>query len=307
MKPLTVLSLFDGIGCGYIALRKSKIPICQYYASEIDQYAIRIASCNYPDIVQLGDVLSVKGNRLPKIDLLIGGSPCQGFSFAGTKLNFAHRSSRLFFEYVRLLSECQPRYFLLENVKMCLKYQDVISECLGVKPIQINSALVSAQHRVRLYWTNIPYMLLPLDRGLLLRDILIPDVPYKQADRKDFIVQISNHKSTNGFLQVGGITKKTEPQIVPKNFCHGYKIFDIHGKCPTLIATGGGRAGYGNVLITDDISKLHYRRLLPIECERLQNIPDNYTYGIPTTQRHKTIGNAWTVDVISHILQNIGG
>jgi DNA-cytosine methyltransferase len=151
-----------------IALERAGVKVDNYYASEIDKYAITVAQKNYPDTIQLGSVLDVKGADLPKIDLLIGGSPCQGFSFAGKQLNFDDPRSKLFFEFVRLKEELNPKYFLLENVKMKKESQDVISEYLGVEPVEINSALVSAQNRKRLYWTNIPFDM-PEDKGILLR------------------------------------------------------------------------------------------------------------------------------------------
>jgi len=153
---MNVLSLFDGMSCGQIALQKMGVKVDNYYASEIDKYAITVAKKNFPDMNHIGDVTEVRAEDLPKIDLLMGGSPCQGFSFAGKQLNFDDPRSALFFEFVRLLRDCKPKYFLLENVRMKKEYQDVISEHLGVEPVKINSALVSAQNRVRLYWTNIP-------------------------------------------------------------------------------------------------------------------------------------------------------
>lgn len=173
---MNVLSLFDGMSCGQLALNRAGIKYDTYFASEIDKHAIKVTQANFPNTVQIGDVTEVVGSLLPQIDLLIGGSPCQGFSFAGKQLNFSDPRSFLFFEFVRLLNECKPRYFLLENVKMKKEYQDVISEYLGVHPIQINSALVSAQNRVRLYWTNIPGVEQPEDRGILLKDILEDNV-----------------------------------------------------------------------------------------------------------------------------------
>ena len=169
---MNVLSLFDGMSCGQLALDKANIWYDDYFASEIDKFAIQVTQKNYPLTHQLGDITKIKESDLPKIDLLIGGSPCQGFSFAGKQLNFEDPRSKLFFEYVRLLKECKPKYFLLENVKMKKEYQDVISSFLGVEPIEINSALVSAQNRKRLYWTNIEGITQPEDRGILLKDIL---------------------------------------------------------------------------------------------------------------------------------------
>jgi len=183
---MNVLSLFDGMSCGQIALNQLGIKVDKYYASEIDKYAISITKKNFPNTIHLGDVTKVKAEDLEPIDLLMGGSPCQGFSFAGRQLNFDDPRSALFFEFVRLLRECKPKYFLLENVRMKQQYQDVITEHLGVNPIIINSALVSAQNRVRLYWTNIPNITQPQDKGLILKDILenLEDVdPLKDTER----------------------------------------------------------------------------------------------------------------------------
>ena len=169
---MNVLSLFDGMSCGQIALNRAGIEYDKYFASEIDKPAIKVTMANYPNTIQLGSVLDVKATDLPKIDLLIGGSPCQGFSFAGKQLNFNDPRSSLFFEYVRLLRECTPKYFLLENVKMKKEYEDVITDFLGVSPVKINSSLVSAQNRERLYWTNMPIKTMPEDKGLTLKDVV---------------------------------------------------------------------------------------------------------------------------------------
>lgn len=173
---MNILSLFDGISCGRVALERAGIKIYKYYASEIDKYAIQVSQKNYPDIIQIGDVTKVDVSQLDKIDLLIGGSPCQGFSFAGKQLNFEDPRSKLFFEYVRILKELKERNpnikFLLENVKMKKEYQDVISKELGVEPIEINSYLVSAQSRIRLYWTNIENIKQPENKKIYLKHII---------------------------------------------------------------------------------------------------------------------------------------
>ena len=173
-EGINVLSLFDGMSCGQIALNKLGIDYDKYFACEIDKYAMQVTQHNFPDTIQLGDVQFVTketfGNH--KIDLVIGGSPCQGFSFAGKMLNFDDPRSKLFFEYVRLVKELKPKYFLLENVKMKKESQDIISKYMGVEPIEINSSLVSAQTRKRLYWTNIPNVSQPEDKGVVLRDII---------------------------------------------------------------------------------------------------------------------------------------
>lgn len=207
---LTVLSLFDGMSCGAIALREAGISVKQYFASEIDRQAIRQTQHNFPDTIQLGNVTDVKATDLPPIDLLIGGSPCQGFSFAGKQLNFSDPRSKLFFEYVRILREIQAYNpdvkFLLENVRMLSEYENIISSHLGIFPVAINSALVSAQNRYRLYWTNIRIKSVPdlfgstlhtdipqpEDRGIYLRDILDSDVDsrfYLKPDEIDKLVR----------------------------------------------------------------------------------------------------------------------
>ena len=169
---MNVLSTFNGMGCIWLALDKLGVKVNKRYSSEIDKYANQVNNKNYPDTIQLGDVTKVKADDLEPIDLLVGGSPCQGFSFAGKQLNFDDPRSKLFFEFVRLLKECKPKYFLLENNRMRKEYIDVISEAVGVEPIQICSSLVSAQSRKRLYWTNIPNLTPPKDKGILLQSIL---------------------------------------------------------------------------------------------------------------------------------------
>lgn len=203
-EGIIVLSLFDGMSCGQLALQKLGIKVKQYYASEIDKHAIQVTQHNFPDTIQLGDVTKVFAKDLPKIDLLIGGSPCQGFSFAGKQLAFDDPRSKLFFEFVRLKNECNPTYFMLENVKMKKEFEIIISKYMGVAPIEINSALLSAQNRVRLYWTNIanePYGLFgdmqcmipqPKDKGILLRDILESDVPDKYYLSEKMLQYFSN-------------------------------------------------------------------------------------------------------------------
>ena len=296
---INVLSVFDGMSCGRIALERQNIPITSYYASEIDKYAITIAKKNYPDTQHIGDVTQVSADDLPQIDLLIGGSPCQGFSFAGKP------RSKLFFEFVRLLRELNPKYFLLENVRMKKEYQDIISECLGVEPIKINSSLVSAQNRVRLYWTNIPNVTVPEDKGIVLADII--DDGFVDRD-KSHCIDANYFKGGN----LKSYFEKHRRQLVFSNdgLCREPKILQIpHGynkgglkenKSPSMTTSSWQ---HNNHLTYDD--GLTYRKLTPIECERLQTVPDNYTEGVSNTQRYRMLGNGWTVDVISHILKNI--
>jgi DNA-cytosine methyltransferase len=301
---MKILSLFDGMSCGQIALEKLGITFDgkknKYYASEIDKYAMQITQKNYPNTIQLGDIRNIKPNpkKKTKIDLIMGGSPCQGFSFAGKQLNFEDPRSKLFFEFVRLyykLAEINPNIkFLLENVKMKKEYQDVISQYLNVEPIIINSSLLSAQNRVRLYWTNIPNIKQPDDKGIILKDII---------QEKEFLNVFKNHRkykkkfdnSKQGILiQVGSLYK---------NNGDAGRIYSIQGKGRTLKGeAGGGGAKMG--LISKD-NGATYRKLTPIECERLQTVPDNYTDGVSNAQRYKMLGNGWTVDVIAHILKNM--
>ncbi len=303
---MNVLSLFDGMACGKVALKRARIPVTNYFASEIDKYAIQIASKNFPKTVQLGDIQNIKAKSLPKIDLLIGGSPCQGFSVAGNQLNFNDPRSKLFFEYTRLLKKCKPRYFLLENVRMKQEYQDVISKYLGVKPTQINSALVSAQNRERLYWTNIPNIKPPKDKRIMLEDVI----------ESGFVDRDKSHCLDANYFKGGNLKsyfQKHRRQLVfsVNQMCHVgdadikgndsiKRVYHIKGKSPTLTTMGGGHREPKIAL-----DHLTWRKLTPLECERLQTLPDNYTAGVSNTQRYKMIGNGWTVDVIAHIFRRL--
>lgn len=275
---MKVLSLFDGISCGMVALKKCGFDIESYDAYEIDKSAITISKKNYPEIKQHGSVVGADFTQYKGYDLLIGGSPCQGFSFAGERLNFEDQQSKLFFEFVRALKEVEPKYFLLENVKMPKQFENVITEYLGVKPILINSNLVSAQNRQRLYWTNIPNVDLPEDRGILLKDIITPD-------KGSFPLSVAH---LNAFL-------KSYPS---------WKESPLEGKSKPILASYYRQPPYCPY-IRCEFTESGYRRLTPVECERLQNLPDNYTEGVSNSARYKTIGNGWTVDVIAHILKNI--
>jgi DNA-cytosine methyltransferase len=283
---MNVLSLFDGMSCGQLALNRAGIKYDRYFASEVDSHAMAIAFRNFPNMEQRGDVTNITADDLPKIDLLIGGSPCQGFSMAGRKLNFDDPRSMLFFEYVRILKECKPKYFLLENVVMKKEWEDVITKELGVEPILINSNLLSAQNRKRLYWTNIPNVTQPDDKGILLRDI-IQDVEHKKVDSN----RIKQSWDTKNYFQydLSGKGHKSQDQ----------RAYFIDGKHGTLPSNGLGSKVKA---LTDngDIIQLNV-----IECERLQTVPDNYTEGVSNTKRLNMIGNGWTVDVIAHIFKGI--
>ena len=306
MKPKTVLSTFDGMSCVRIALEQLGIPIKQYFASEIDKYPIQITQKNYPDTIQLGDVTKVFAKDLPPIDILVGGSPCQGFSFAGDQLAFDDPRSALFFEFVRLIKECKPKYFLLENVRMKKEYLDVITEQLGVEPIFINSALVSAQNRQRYYWTNIPNVQQPEDRGLVLKDIL--------EDSDWFTDRDKSHCLDANYFKGGNLKsyfEKHRRQLVfnkpiqvgtadIKGFDIIKRVYSPEGKSPTLTTMQGG---HRQPKVAEDETR--WRKLTPLECERLQTVPDNYTEGVSNTQRYKMLGNGMTVEVIKHIFRSI--
>jgi len=302
---MNVLSLFDGMSCGQIALNKLGIKYNNYFASEIDKYAMQVTMANYPNTKQLGDVNNVTADKLPKIDLLIGGSPCQGFSLAGSGLNFEDERSKLFFEYVRLKNELQPKYFLLENVKMKQEWQDIISDLLGVKPILINSSLVSAQNRERLYWTNLPIDGLPTDKGILLKDIIEDGQVLK--DKSQTILATLYKENAKSMIKRNKQGLLILKNIYPKKGQNG-NVYSIFGKCKTLsagVGIKGNGIGSSNSPKIETINADGWRKLTPIECERLQTVPDNYTEGVSNTQRYKMLGNGWTVDVIAHILKNI--
>jgi len=283
IQSINVLSLFDGMSCGRVALERAGIPVNKYFASEIDKYAIKIAQKNCPKTIQIGNVEDVKGSDLPKIDLLIGGSPCQGFSFAGKQLNFDDPRSKLFFEYVRLWKECEPKYFLLENVKMKKESEAVITEYLGVEPIAINSALVSGQNRRRLYWTNIPGIEQPEDRGILLRDVL----------DKDYDPALTHTSKAVAYMDRVGSTGRSK---------WSYLFHSDAAKDKSVCMVANLFKGVpNNVLIDDGV----VRKFSPVECERLQTLPEGYTEGVSPTQRYKMLGNGWTVEVISHILKEM--
>lgn len=446
---MNVLSLFDGMSCGQIALGRAGIKVSKYYASEIDKYAIAVTQANYPDAIQLGSVVDIDCSKLDRIDMLIGGSPCQSFSFAGKRKGMSTKceteiltlqhylelkadgyefegQSYLFWEYMRVLKEVKPKYFLLENVMMGEKWERVLSKAIGVNPIEINSALVSAQSRRRLYWTNIgmePRGLFgdmecvipqPKDKGILLRDVLESEVEEKYYLSDKAVTGILQHKQNQeekgfGFgavikgvdekslpLKIGGkgvddlvkvesyivasrgrnpenpsdrttgasLEQRLEPrtdgktntltsvqkdnmvmQLNPSKESNGQqpyqqnrvyspdgispalsaqlssgshliqvgniydnehnsvagRVYTDEGKSVTLSALGGGggaKTGLYNI-------EHRIRRLTPVECERLQTVPEGYTSQVSDTQRYRILGNGWTIDVVSYIFSFI--
>lgn len=289
---MVVLSCFDGMSCGQIAFERAGIPIKKYYASEIDRYAIKVTQSNYPDTIQLGSITEWQSWNIEKPDIIIGGSPCQGFSFAGKGLNFEDERSKLFFTFVDILKHFKPKYFLLENVIMKKEHNDVISSILGeiypecveqtelfrtgrLEPIEINSSLVSAQNRRRLYWTNIPGIKQPEDKGILLKDII-----EKEVDKKYYISD----------------KRKIYQEKIDRT--RAYNINDKKTGCILKRQNGGSDQLFF-------IDEKGWRQFTPIELERLQNVKDNYTNFVSDSQRFSMLGNGWTVDVIAHIFKNI--
>ena len=407
---MRVLSLFDGISCGQVALKRAGVPVEVYYASEIDKYAIQITQKNYPDTIQLGDINNIDFTQfIGKIDLIMGGSPCQDLSIAGKRKGLQGERSGLFYKFVEAIEVIKPRYFLLENnYGMPKEAYEEMSRLMGCYPIMINSALVSAQTRKRFYWTNIgpqKYNLfgfptvdipLPENKGILLKDILESGLPY--PDKADCLTaRYQGATFPHDYLR-NQRTQVAEPLKIPENTVKGYaeikpgesmdlthlssktrrgramkdkcnclqtqsefyqyvkpialrnrgngkqpefngtdkanaltsvqtdsmvlepkqlghisntnaqanRVYSVYNKSVTLKANGGG-GGAKTGLYKIDLPDGEYliRKLTPIECERLQTLPDNYTEGVSNTQRYKAIGNGWTVDVIAHIFSFI--
>lgn len=380
---MNILSLFDGMSCGMLALERAGIKVGRYYASEIDKYAQIVSNANYPNIIRVGDVTKWRewGINWFEIDMVIAGSPCQGFSFAGKQLAFDDPRSKLFFEFVDILKFVRlfnPNVkFLLENVKMKKDHLNTISEYMEVEPICINSSLVSAQNRVRYYWTDIAKIDQPIDRGILLKDILIDGSNNIGGMRGRYIV---DGKRQDHKMKVAGLTtQRIEERTDNKSNClttvakdnlvlrpalkehsnnslckHVSNALDINahdstkrvysrdGKAPCLVTMQGGNqqpkvlcnetenkgksytltASYSGAVAWNSVERkqktmvpvcesskvdpnvyngVYYRKLTPLECERLQTVPDDYTAHVSNSQRYKMLGNGWTVDVIAHI------
>ena len=315
-----VLGLFDGIGCGCQALKDAGVSFGRYFASEIDKQAAATSSRNHHEIEHVGDVRGVTTDRLPKIDLLIGGSPCQGFSAAGKGLAFDDPRSALFFEYLRLLSELQPRYFLLENVPMKSEHVDTISGFMGCRPVEINSARFVPQNRRRLYWTNIPVGIVPDERaGGTLARVLLP-----REMCKDITESVMRKTTGTRSHRYAHCSKRTPNQIAKCLTANGRdstaasattifiqrsdKNIQRGTKNPEQIAnciTAAGRQVCGTASATHPYVGGRWYRLHPIECERLQGLPDNYTAGLSDSARYRLLGNGWTVPVIAHIFKGL--
>lgn len=328
---MKILSLFDGISAGQLALQRANKKVDQYYASEIDKYAIQLTQRNFPNTIQLGDVTRWREWDIPwsEIDIVMGGSPCQGFSFAGKQLNFDDPRSALFFVFIDIchhVANHNPKMrFLLENVRMKKESQAVITSYMGVEPIPINSSLVSAQNRYRLYWTNIPNVTQPEDKGIILRDIL-------ETNGKQLMTAVDP-------IDERMVTSDGKAYCLTATYDGAVAWNSILRKQRTMIATGNKRLDQTIEKFADQIdqevlldcynktlhrektptvttridasSNIHivnpknFRKLTPVECERLQTFPDHFTEGVSKTQRYKAIGNSWTVDVITHIFKNL--
>jgi len=364
-----VLSLFNGISCGRVALERANIPVERYVSYEIDKYANMVAQDNYPNDTYLGDVFEATYNE-GEFDILIGGSPCTYWSIAKKDRETTSDGIgfQLFMQYVRALHEAKPKYFLYENNYSIHKdIKAEITKALGVEPIMINSALVSAQQRKRCYWTNIPNVQQPQDKGILLKDILENNIYQKNntsekylfknlrtANEKSVTLTASSYKGigSDGMTTVavpicvaqrgrylesnnrsvkceGGTYQAIEPRTDGKTNClttvqkdnlvcepirigqigkggQGQRIYSVRGKSITIASNSGG-LGSNTGLYKIDLPDGDYiiRKLTPIEAERLQTLPDNYTKAVSNTQRYKGVGNGWTVDVIAHILSYI--
>lgn len=323
---MKVLSLFDGMSCGRVALERAGLPVTTYFASELDKHAITIAQKNYPDTVQLGDVRVVRemaeAGFFGHIDLLIGGSPCQGFSFSGKQLAFDDPRSVLFFEFVHILRALQKHNpnikFMLENVKMKKEHLGVITSFLGVNPVLINSALVSAQNRQRYYWANWPISQ-PADRGIMLKDIIETGVV-----GEEYIVTEGQLNRLKTSTDIDKSFSKIDPDKAGCMTARQYANWKGNFLTVVGAAIRGRYEDDGSIsqrLELNNFPKANslttvqkdsilsngviYRKLTPIECERLQTLPDNYTAGVSDTQRYKMLGNGWTVEVVAHILKGL--
>lgn len=314
---MKVLSIFDGISCARVALERAGIPVEAYYASEIDKYAIQISQKNYPDIIPMGDIKNIKltsyWRHTKYIDLLIGGSPCQDLSIAKkNRKGLDGERSGLFWEYVRILKEVKPKYFILENVNsMPKEAKELITKTLGVEPIMINASLVSAQNRKRLFWTNIPNVTQPEDRGILLKDIVETNVNEVYQYRRTYYRRNISGKcpTLTANMGTGGnnVPYVISASVRGRYLVEGKRKDTFGAKTKQYLELGHDKA---HSLTSVDKDSLVYdgnilRKLTPIECERLQGLPDNYTEGVSNTQRYKALGNAFNCDVVAWILSFI--
>lgn len=300
---MQVLSLFDGISCGRVALERAGVSVREYHAWEINPHAIQISQNNHPDIVRHGDVTAADFTKYRGCDLLMGGSPCQGFSTSGKGLNFNDPRSRLFFEFVRAMEETKPKYFLLENVRMKKEWQDVITAYLGVPPLTINSACVSAQSRPRLYWTNIPGVTPLMDRGIRLESIL--ETP--RAEQPEFMgLPLNKAVIVGRRLDERGRRQDYDKSIPLVQCLEVWGVNTDKSNCITTVDKDNVLTPLPPGRYPDVFKKgLPFRYYTTREYERLQTLPDGYTRGVPDGAARAALGNAWTVDVIAEILAHI--
>ena len=329
------IDLFAGIG-GFHQAMNSYNGEC-VFASEWDIEAAKTYYSNY-NIKPAGDITKIDAKDIPKHDLLCAGFPCQAFSISGKQKGFEDTRGTLFFDIARIVDFHQPKALLLENVRMKKEYQDIISEYLGVDPIIINSNLVSAQNRTRYYWTNIPNIEQPRDKGLLLKDVTedgLQSLGLAQRGRYDengkviqkyelngteksnamttvskdtlLFIPVDKHSSNSGLVCLGGVMKSTHKlwldngKLLQRNFSQGNRVYSNEGKSATLNANSGGIGGKTGLYEIEGV----IRKLTRLECERLQTVPDGYTSAVSDTQAIKMLGNGWTVDVIAHIFKGL--
>ncbi len=300
---INILSLFDGIACGRQALKNLNMGVENYFASEIDKYPMVISGNNHPEIKQLGDVSSVDTKNLPKIDLLLAGSPCQGFSNAGVKKGFSDDRSNLFFQFLRVLEETNPTYFLLENVSMKKEWLARIDSYVGVKGVLINSNSFSAQSRPRYYWTNIPMSPIPPMSATCIRDILDLDAPKFNKEGYKFL-KLDSHSSKVGLMCLGAylggndtLRKSDKGVFSVSQIRTNQRVYSSWGKHPCIMTSSGGLP---YIMVNS-----HIRKPTLLELERIQTLPDGYTKGIPKSHRLKAIGNGWNVATIEFILRGL--
>jgi len=299
---MKTLSLFSGIGGFDLAFEKVFGPNHDIYFSEIDPYAIKVYKNHFPNSIELGDISKIDIKSLPKMDFIFGGSPCQDLSIAGKREGLGGARSGLFWKFVEIIKENKPKYFILENVNsMPKEAKQIITETLGVEPIMIDASLVSAQSRKRLFWTNIPNVILPEDRGILLKDILEEGI----VDRdKSYCIDANYYKGANWkqYKEMGRrqlVVATLDEGTWAKRFEQIRRVYGIEGLSPTLPTGTGG----GVIPKIHDVDNLVIRKLTPIECARLQCFPDNWCEGLSNTRQYKGYGNAVNVEVVKHIFE----
>lgn len=332
---MNVLSLFDGISCGKVALERAGVDVGRYYASEIDERAIAVSRANHPDIIQLGEVSQICPHSLPRIDILLAGSPCQGFSNNGKQGGFDDPRSKLFWEFVRILRAVKPAFFLLENVSMKRQWRDIITEAVGVEPVFINSSCLSAQSRPRWYWTDLPRVELPPpDLGLTIADILEKPAALSQpmgtkAGKAYCLTATYGNCGSKGVPYPSEIAHNLERhqrtciRVIGRANLNGFgtaeRVHSPSGLAPCVQTRYPPKVGervhsstavpkaskHPTVAKLPVIEEGAWRMLTPVECERLQTLDDGYTACLSDTQRYKAIGNGWTVDVIAYLFSRI--